>query len=145
MPGRWGTKGAGILVTARSTGRVLLLRRSVEVNEGGTWGTPGGKTESRESARVSAIRELREEAGYSGPVTVLKDPIFVFSEPDFEFQTFFGHVTEEFEPYLNWESEDAGWFALSKLPKPLHFGVIALMRERKSDIAEEIARIRWQP
>jgi len=132
------------LIAARNTGRVLLLRRSAEVNEGGTWGTPGGKIEPRESARTAAIRELREEAGYSGPITVMKEPIFVFKEPNFEFLTFFGHIDDEFDPYLNWESDNAGWFPLSKLPRPLHFGVTALMRERKSDVAAEIDRIQWQ-
>jgi len=139
---RWGTRGAGIIVAARETGRILLLHRSDEVNEGGTWGTPGGKIDPREDARTAAIRELREESGWTSPVTVLKEPVFVFTEPDFEFSTFFGYVDDEFEPYLNWESQDAGWFTLGRLPKPLHFGVEALMRKQKSRVAKEIALIR---
>lgn len=144
MSRRWGTRGAGVLIAARSTGRVLLLRRAAEVNEGGTWGTPGGKIDEGESARTAAIRELEEEAGWDGPVTVLKEPIFVFREPGFEFCTYFGFIEDEFVPKLNWESDDAGWFSLSRLPTPLHFGVDALMRERKRMVAVEIAQIpRW--
>lgn len=141
---RHGLRGAGLVLVARATGRVLLLLRSEEVNEPGTWGLPGGKIDPDENARVAAVRELEEEAGWDGPVTVLKEPIFVFEEPDFEFLTFFGYVEDEFEPVTNWESDDAGWFHLSELPQPLHFGVEALMTERKRTIVAEIARIpRW--
>lgn len=141
---RHGKRGAGILLAARKTGRVLLLRRSEECNEPLTWGLPGGKIDEGENARTAAIRELEEEAGWDGPVTVLKEPIFIFEEPDFEFLTYFGFIEDEFEPQLNWESADAGWFSLGRLPTPLHFGVDALMRERKKVVASEIARIpRW--
>jgi 8-oxo-dGTP pyrophosphatase MutT (NUDIX family) len=141
---RHGRRGAGIVVAARLTGRILLLLRSEECNEPLTWGLPGGKIDAGENARTAAIRELEEEAGWDGPVTVMKEPIFIFEEPGFEFLTYFGYIEREFEPQLNWESGDGDWFALGKLPSPLHFGVAALMRERKSAIAAEIARIpRW--
>lgn len=141
---RHGKRGAGVLLVARKTGRVLLLLRSEDCNEPFTWGLPGGKIEAHESARTAAIRELEEETGWNGPVTVLKDPLFIFEEPNFEFLTYFGYIEDEFGPRLNWESDDAGWFSLGKLPSPLHFGVAALMRERKKMAAAEIARIpRW--
>lgn len=138
---RHGKRGAGILLAARSTGRILLLLRSEECNEPGTWGLPGGKIDERENARTAAIRELEEETGWDGPVSVLKEPIFIFEEPDFEFLTYFGCIDDEFDPQLNWESADAGWFSLGKLPSPLHFGVAALMREQKKAVAAEIASV----
>lgn len=135
---RHGRRGAGILLVARSTKRVLLLLRGAECNEPGTWGLPGGKIESREQARSAAVRELEEEAGWRGEVLVLKEPIYVFEEPDFEFFNYLGFIEDEFEPRLNWESDDAGWFSLNRLPSPLHFGVEELLRERKRDILSEI-------
>lgn len=142
---RHGVRGAGLALVARTTGRLLLLLRSGEVNEPGVWGLPGGKIDPGENARVAAVRELEEEAGWDGAVTVLKEPIFVFEEPDFEFLTFFGYVEDEFEPATNWESDDAGWFSLSALPQPLHFGVEALMKKRKRAITSEIERIPQWP
>jgi 8-oxo-dGTP pyrophosphatase MutT (NUDIX family) len=138
---RYGRRGAGILLVAKSTGRVLLLLRGQECNEPGTWGLPGGKIEPGEEARTASIRELEEEAGWDGEVTVLRDPIFVFEEPDFEFFNYFGFVEDEFEPQLNWESDEAGWFTLDRLPRPLHFGVERLFRERRRDIVREIDQI----
>lgn len=138
---RYGRRGAGILLVAKSTGHVLLLLRGEKCNEPGTWGLPGGKIEPNESALAASVRELEEEAGWDGEVNVLREPIFVFEEPDFEFFTYFGFVDDEFEPQLNWESDDAEWFALTRLPHPLHFGVKALFRERRRDIVAEIGQI----
>ena len=39
---RWGTFGAGILIAAASTGRVVLVEGSEDVMGSGTWGLPGG-------------------------------------------------------------------------------------------------------
>lgn len=38
----WGTSAAGVYIVAKDTGNILLMLRSQEVNEGGTWGIPGG-------------------------------------------------------------------------------------------------------
>ena len=138
-------RGAGVLLVARETGRILLLRRSRTCSEPGTWAVPGGKVDQGENARTTAIRELEEEAGWYGPVTVLKDPIFVFEAAGLEFLTYFGFVDGEFEPQINEESSDWGWFSLGRLPIPLHFGVDALMRERRKSISTQIARIPQWP
>lgn len=136
---RWGARGAGILVVACDTGRILLLKRSEEVSEPGTWGTPGGKIDPRESARSAAVRELEEETGYDAPLIVSTDPIFVFKEPDFTFSTYMGRIAEEFDPWINWESDDAKWCHPGRFPRPLHFGVKAMMEE--INLEEEIRRI----
>lgn len=135
---RWGARGAGILVVACDTGRVLLLKRSEEVSAPSTWGTPGGKIDPRESARSAAARELEEETGYDGTLIVSAEPIFVFKEPDFTFSTYMGCIAEEFDPWLNWESDDARWCVPGRWPRPLHFGVKALVQEVA--LEEEIRR-----
>ena len=42
---------------------ILLLLRQDHKPQGGTWGTPGGKVESGESALAAVRRELMEETG----------------------------------------------------------------------------------
>jgi 8-oxo-dGTP pyrophosphatase MutT (NUDIX family) len=124
---RRGARGAGILVAARETGRVLLLKRSSEVTEPGVWGVPGGKVDRGESERSAAVRELEEETGYDSSVVVSAEPIFVFEEPDFSFATYMGCVEEEFDPWINWESAAARWCQPGRFPKPLHFGMVELL------------------
>jgi 8-oxo-dGTP pyrophosphatase MutT (NUDIX family) len=137
-------RAAGILLMARSSERVLMLQRSDECSEPGRWALPGGKIEEGESPRVAAVRELEEETGYDGQLTVLKEPIFVYRGDDLEFSTYFAYVEREFSVSLNWESEDGDWFFLRVLPQPLHFGMVALMRHGKKKLNEEISRIiRW--
>lgn len=139
-------RGAGILLVAQDTGRVLLLKRGRDVrSDPMTWAVPGGKVDPGETARAAAMRELDEEAGWPGTMAVMKDPVFVFDErPGFEFLTYLGFVKEEFDPQLNRESDDAGWFSLSKLPRPLHPGVKSLFRDTGPSLVKEIRRISWQ-
>lgn len=135
---------AGLLLMARNSERVLLLQRGEDVSEPGRWAFPGGKIDDGETPRVAAVRELEEEAGYEGQLTVLKEPIYIYESDQLRFETFFAYVEREFEPQLNWESEDAGWFFLRELPQPLHFGVVDLMRHGKKKLAKEISQIiRW--
>ena len=142
---RWGNRAAGIVLVARSTGNVLFLLRSLGVNEGGTWGIPGGKVDHGENARTSAVRELEEETGYGDDVNVLAEPIHRYEEPGFEFLTYFGYVEDEFEPELNWESDDYRWSPVTRVPKPTHPGVVEMLGKRRKAIAAEIRKIRSLP
>lgn len=121
---RWGREAAGALPVACSTGRVLLTLRSQEVLEPGTWGIPGGRMEPNETAEDAAVREMREELGFDGDMILL--PVFVYRETEFVFYNFVALVDDEFEPELDWENDDAGWFGPAELPEPLHFGVVRL-------------------
>lgn len=138
---RWGTFASGVLIAAARTGKVLLLRRSDEVTEPRTWAIPGGKVEPGENPQHAAFREAQEEAGLFGSMLVT-GPVYTFKEPNFEFQTFLGIVEDEFEPVLNWESDDWGWFSLSRMPRPLHPGVREMLDWRGPQIAAEIQRFR---
>jgi len=127
---RWGNAGAGVLLVARDTGRILLTLRSEYVMEPGTWGIPGGKVDDDESPRKTAVRELREELGVKAAAKDLS-LLFSFIEPSFRYDTFMATIphqkTARFK--LNWESDDARWFSLSTLPSPLHFGARLMLRD----------------
>lgn len=139
MARRWGRAGAGLLVIARSTGRFLLTLRSAHVYEPETWGLPGGKIDPDENPRTAAVRELMEETGYDEDVAVSREPLYVYEEPDFRFVNHAGLVDEEFEPSLNWENDDFGWFTLADLPDPLHPGVAVLFAMARKQIERAIA------
>lgn len=118
----WGNAGAGALIIAKSTGRMLIPKRSAFVNEPGTWGTWGGAIDPGETGEEAVRRELYEESGYSGEMGII--PLHVFKhESGFRYYNFLVIVDDEFSPSLNWETERFGWFTMNNLPKPLHFGL----------------------
>lgn len=124
--GFWGKRGAGALMVARGTGRVLLTLRSSGVRNPGTWGLPGGALEEGESPESGARREAAEELGFTGPMEL--QPAYVFKAEGFTYYNFVGIVGSEFEAILDWENDSAEWFDLDALPSPLHFGVQKLFQ-----------------
>lgn len=64
-------RAAGILILDDS-GKALFLKRGPGSDCPGMWGFPGGRLEEGESALDAAIRETREEAGYSADPKALK-------------------------------------------------------------------------
>lgn len=130
----WGNRGAGVLLIAKDTGKILLVHRSEEVNEPGTWGVPGGAIDDEDESPVHAAkREAYEEVGYTGPIDIHKS--YVFKAAKFRYFNFIGIVPTEFEPRLDWENDDAGWFSLDDLPSPLHYGVKALLQHASKQVA----------
>lgn len=53
-------------------GEILVLRRSANAPEPGTWGTVGGKVDPGEEADQAAARESAEEIGYAPPLASLE-------------------------------------------------------------------------
>lgn len=100
-----------------------------------TWGIPGGKVDDEdEDEQEAALREVREELGYRGPVTLVRS--FRYEESGFVYQNYLGLVRRQFKPRLNWESDDASWFDPQRLPSPLHFGVRELFARELPRIVE---------
>lgn len=110
---------AGITCVAKTTGRVLLLRRSYDVIDPGLWSCPAGGIDPDETPEEAAIRELSEEAGYDGRLKVVGS----FQQSP-TFWHFLAVVPTEFRARLNWENDEAGWFDLSDLPEPMHPGML---------------------
>lgn len=130
----WGTRAGGILLVAKDTKHVLLLLRSQDVYEPGTWGMPGGKVDGDESTETAVRREVREEMNYTKKFSMI--PSYTFSSGEFKYYNFLGVVSKEFAPRLDWENDDFGWFNLENLPSPLHFGVVALLKNSFSEIKD---------
>lgn len=135
--GFWGKQAAGCLFLARDTGRLLIAHRSDEVLEPNTWGTWGGAMDRGETPEAAVLREVDEETEHNGPRLAL--PLAVFShESGFKYHNYLVVVDEEFEPTLNWESQDYAWVGLDEMPSPLHPGVKYLLEQSRDDIARFI-------
>ena len=138
--GFWGKAGAGAIIIARSTGRLLIPKRSPYVEQPNTWGVWGGAIDPNENPKEAARREIAEECGYTGKIELF--PLYVFhaATSDFKYFNFLGVVDDEFTPRLDWETSEAEWFDLTRLPSPLHFGLKAVLNDTDSlNIIQKIA------
>lgn len=120
---------AGLLLF-REDGRLLLLRRSPELADGGTWSVPGGALEPGEEPLEAALREAREEMGSvpgAGEIGRHRADM-----GRYVYWTFAAIADEDevsdWEPRLNWENVDWGWFDPSEMPEPLHPNVDEAVR-----------------
>lgn len=143
--GFWGAQGAGCILLAKDSGRLLLMKRSAYVNEPHTWGNIGGAIDEMEDPKEAAKREVQEESGYSGSIEMI--PLFVFRKSNFTYYNFLGLIETEFQPTINWESEGFEWCELGNWPSPLHFGVQSLFQDAESiqTIKETIEQQKSQP
>lgn len=139
--GFYGRQGAGCIILAHSTGRILLAKRSRAVEQPGTWGGWGGAIDGDENPLDAVKREVREEAGYTGPVDVR--PLLVFRKGTFAYHNFLVVVEDEFRPMLNWETEGYRWCDYGNWPSPLHFGLESLFSDADSvaTITHELERL----
>jgi 8-oxo-dGTP pyrophosphatase MutT (NUDIX family) len=133
------TRAAGILFFCVSTKKFLLIYRSPDVVDPSCWCSPGGKIEPGETPEQAAIREAREEIGFSDGVQL--SPLYLYKNPRLEFHNFLGLVPREFTPEMNWESSGYVWCRPQHFPRPLHYG----MREMFSDpVARDILKTNIQ-
>lgn len=111
---------AGILIRARSTGRVLFLKR----RDCDCWGTPGGHLEQGESLAAAAIREFREEVGSRSYTLYEECPIRHGG-----YTLFYAEISRQFTPVLNEEHTEFVWACPENPPQPLHAGLLYEMRK----------------
>lgn len=132
----WGRRAAGCLFYAKNTGNVLFGLRSDRVMEPHTWAGFGGKLDGDETPIEGLERELSEEIGYDGMdqyvgVCVFKDP-----EHDFQYYNFLVICDDEFEPWLNDETDDYQWTDVNNPPQPIHPNLAQCMSYYKSAVAK---------
>ena len=85
---------AARVVLVNEAGRVLLIegRDTTTPERGSWWLTPGGGIEAGESAADAAVREVREETGFTIRHSELGDPIWArVAEFEFEGESFRQH------------------------------------------------------
>lgn len=131
--GFWGKQGAGCLVYAESTKRFLVALRSRNVEQPGTYGTIGGAIDDRENPQTAAIRELKEETGFSGSI-VRVERLAMFQKDTragttFKYHNFLVVIKDEYKPRTNWETARFEWVNFSGLKRlsPKHFGLEFLL------------------
>ena len=136
--------GAGIILySSNSNGcHVLLERRS----DDHTWAIPGGEYSSIDgysgslpNLKRAAQRELWEETG----IAVRMDDAWhlrTYRLPFFVYSVYAAETGIVF-PLLNAESEDAGWFPLSKLPD----GMNLMTRIEVNDFKRRMGNEKKQP
>lgn len=128
---------AGILFRTRGPLYFLLQRK-----DSGEWAQPGGHLEGDETPEDAAVRECVEEIG--GCPDGLRWAIRRNSIPKGKgvFTCFLQDVERPFEPVLNDEHTNWGWFAPDQLPEPMHRKVaetIERVSGNELDIAKRMA------
>lgn len=121
-------RGAGCLIRAKDTGKILLIQRSAYVDHPRTWALPGGHAEINEDYLTAALREAAEEIGYD--LSDCPHHLIYETRTDWPFsvyKTYAVLVDKQFDPQLDWESENHLWSSLGELPTPLHWGVEAML------------------
>lgn len=127
-------KAAGIAI-ATDEGKVLFLKRSDEGDHAGEWCVPGGMIEPGETAEQAAIRELKEETGYTLPPGDRRAVLTV--DGPVPYVTFFQRIGEdEFEPTLNSEHTEYRWLHPDITLKPLHPGLRAALPHLISEVTQ---------
>jgi 8-oxo-dGTP pyrophosphatase MutT (NUDIX family) len=121
---------AGILFVAPD-GDVLLLRRSSkEANFAGHWALPGGGVEEDETPEEGALREAREEMGWSSDEAEPRLIDQKMTPTGLAFHTFACPVKDKFIPHLNGEHSGYAWAPLNMLPRPMHPAVEGMLNNR---------------
>ncbi len=123
--------GSGLLIVRPSDGKILLTRRSKSQSSPGYWDFAGGKVEQGESHLQAAVREAREELGDLPALKVDTEPVWWSPNPFFAFSIFLAQMDasgEGWEPVLNPEHDQYGWFQPDDLPMPSLPGVHAGVR-----------------
>lgn len=100
--------------------KILLVKRTKKLLEGGKWALVGGYLERDETVREAAEREIFEETGWRvKDVTLLR----VKDSPDRPKETGRQNVAFVFfctadrkEGEMDWESDEMKWFDLDALP-----------------------------
>lgn len=131
---------SGVLPICTETKRICIALRSHMVNEPHTWGNfggaigkaHGGEREEALSPKDNALKEMREECDYTGPIEMIDS--YIFRSGDFTYWNFLGLVPEEFELVVDksgwYEVEEIKWVTLNELiqHEDLHFGLQSLIK-----------------
>ncbi len=100
-------------------GKLLLVKRSQKISEGGKWSLPSGFLDRDETAAQAVLRELKEETGWEGEAPSL---FFIKTDPhrpheDRQNVSFHFLVTPIRQVgEKDWESTEVAWVPIPELP-----------------------------
>lgn len=121
----WGVYGASGLLAVHHTERgpfVLMQKRALWSHHGGTWGLPGGATDSHEDAITGALREAHEETALPREALRVRG-VYQDDHGGWTYHTVIATVVEKLPVRLNMESTALTWVSLAQLPhRRLHPG-----------------------
>ena len=105
---------AGFLSYHPKSKRILLGLRS----DTNSWAAFGGGYESGidKTIKDSAIRELYEETGCNSGYKISGKPLDIYEDNFIRYYTYLAIFDNMFEPRLNDEHTNYGWFKLDNLP-----------------------------
>jgi 8-oxo-dGTP diphosphatase len=129
----WGLFGAaGVLLIRTSDGgekQVLLQHRALFLDQGGTWGIPGGAFTNEETPESGALREMQEEVGFD-PADVAIQHTFVSDHGTWSYTTVIGVYTGSDEIVIDDESLEVTWVDFKNVTRlPLHPGFASAWRD----------------
>lgn len=127
--------GAGIIAIDSVTGRILMGRRGLKVDDGNCYAPFGGTFEERdEIPKNTAIREFREETDCKAAYRITKRPFYINEDNHISFYTYVGIFPSQFDVKINNEHLDYDWFDINHLPENLHPGVKMMLDEKIEDL-----------
>jgi 8-oxo-dGTP diphosphatase len=100
-------------------GKLLLVKRAPKLLEGGKWSLPSGFLDRDETAEQCALRELREETGWSGEIVSF---FRINTNPNRPHEDRQNVAIEYIVKAIkkvgegDWESTDIRWFPINELP-----------------------------
>jgi len=135
---------SGILPIAADTKKICLAWRSPEVREGNRWGVIGGMCKAGKTPEASALLELAEEMGYSGPIEL--HHAFICRLRGFEYHHFIGIVPTAFTfnpaEEFAWETSFIEWMPYKQIQTMIqdqsskfHHGLLRLFKESSALIS----------
>ena len=108
---------ANCIVLVDKTGRLLLVKRSIEPKKG-HWCLPGGFIELEETPEKSALRELKEETGLVGKIEMLLGVVSTHS-PQYNTVLMLSYLIKDYSGVLTAgdDADDADFFHIENLPE----------------------------
>lgn len=133
--------GSGIILISNDTSRILLGRRT----DSGAWANFGGTMVDFETLYQCVVREIKEETGFvlnREYKIVGKRPFHHKETPRLNYHMFLALAQDEPIPKLNDEHSDYGWFDITDLPHPLHYGLMDILTTKK--VIKTIEKIKYE-
>lgn len=122
----------GALILAQNTARILFQLRSATSAEPNTYGQFGGSLDGNEEVTNGLRREILEETGYDGPMSIRPLTPYRDAKKGFVYYNNLAIIPFEFTPQINDESSGYVWAEYGQWPDPLHPGLASSLKDKPS-------------